>query len=187
MKKHHVIDVQQENLRAELLPRLLRKVFHVTDATGFKLICETGAIKPNRDGLLPHTYPQSQNSYFSRRGCVCMCDLRSVTEEELEVGLSHFYFLNPHDSNIQVILFLRSQAHGHLIPWTRKKEEKADREMVASYIESGFPGDIDISQIDEVIEVHIQETPLDPNDNTWSGMVKRVHRAERKAKLEGQP
>jgi hypothetical protein len=154
------IDLHQRELRAQLLPRLVSRVFHITTVKAFNKILATGSIKPNTDGNFEFTFDQSRNSFFSRRGCVCVFDLRSATSEQIDDALYKYYFLNPSFVDDEPIyLFLSESCFKNLIPWTHWKEENAFREMVVPYVEAGYPGKIGIGLIDSVLHVKIDNPP----------------------------
>ncbi|MDI6727158.1 MAG: hypothetical protein QMD32_09320, partial [Smithellaceae bacterium] len=142
----------RDDLRTRLLPQLEGRVFHVTTRAAYQGILETGTINLNQDGSLGYTFGQSETSYFRRRGCISVVDLREVKQEELDDGLLKYYFLNPSFAkNKPVFLQLSPSTYATLIPWSRWKDEQAWGEMVVPYIESGYAGSIGIGSVEEVI------------------------------------
>ena len=154
------LSVHQRDLSTVLLSLLIRRVFHVTAQEAFASILTEGMIKTNENGDFAFTFGQSANSYFRRRGCVLVFDLRSVTSEQLEDSLRKYYFLNPRfTANKPVFLFLNLTCFERLIPWLRWKEEEAYHEMVVPYVEAGYPGNIPIALIDVALRVEVDNPP----------------------------
>jgi hypothetical protein len=138
--------------RTVLLPLLLGRVFHVTTRKACRRILSDGAIKSNEGGNFRFTFPQSKNSYFRKKGCVSVFDLRTVTQEVLEWELNKFPFLYK-----EAFLFLKDSCFERLIPWSHSPNE----EVVIPNVEAGYPGDIPVSLIERVLRVQ-QEYPPPP-------------------------
>lgn len=151
-----LLSVHERSLRTKLLPLLVERVFHVTSQTAYTQILADGMIRSNKNQDFEFTFGQSENSYFRKRGCVSVFDLRSVTPSQLEDALSKYYFLNPSFvANHPVFLFLNQSWCEQLIPWSKRKDEEAFQEMVIPYVEAGYPGDIPLSIIAGVLRVNI--------------------------------
>jgi hypothetical protein len=162
MIQHHR-KLGREDLHDRLLPELMGRVFHVTTRAAFAKIIQTGAIEPNHDGSLGYNYEQDANSYFRRRGCVSVVDLRAVAAEDLELGLSRYYFLNlSFVSNRPTFLIISPSCHQRLISWYGWKSERAHSETVVPYIEAGFPGSIATRLAEEALLVDVDG----PSDHT---------------------
>jgi hypothetical protein len=143
-------------LRAEVLPRLVGRVFHVTTRDAYARIRSDGAIKPNRNGELGFTFGQSEFSYFRNRGCVSLFDLRTATPEQVEDSLWKYYFLNPSFSeNRPVFLLLTDSCFDDLIPWSRANAEVGYREMFIPYVEAGYPGEIPLSLVERALLLEV--------------------------------
>ena len=89
------IKLHYSNLKEELLPLFLGKVFHVTTKDACSSIMAEKKIRNNMKGEREFVFPQSENSYGRKRGYVCLFDLRSATTEQIQDALMKFYFLNP--------------------------------------------------------------------------------------------
>ena len=157
------LELHAADLRSKLLPLLRGQVFHVTTVAGLDSILADGVIKTNQDGTLT-TSPRYHNSYFRARGCVSLCDLRAVSEEEIDTALGQYYFLNPEGRFASpVFLFIRSNCFTSLIPWTQQRTEKAFELLVVSYVEAGYPGDFPLDCIEKALSVTIIHPPLGPH------------------------
>jgi hypothetical protein len=158
MEEQH-LSIREENLRTELLPVLCGRVFHVTTLEAYASILKQGAIKSNETGEFPYSYGMSENSYFRKRGCVSVFDLRAIRFEhwefaELPTGFGAF--LNPAAAqNKPVFLFLRDCCDENLIKWVESPESR--HEMVIDNAEAGHKGDIPISHIQLALQVEIEK------------------------------
>lgn len=155
-----IVSIRAEELEERLLPILRGLVFHVTSRLGYEGIVAEGAILSNRDGRLGNTFPQSASSYGRKRGCVCLFDLRDVSDEHLfgydrngTVGaLDKFYFLNPGPFANNPFFFVLDEAfHGGLIPWTAGNPP----EMRIPYVEAWYLGQIELTKVQKVIDVRV--------------------------------
>lgn len=152
--KVETLTISAQKLRDRLLPTLLRSVFHVTSHSSYQSILKAGAIKNNKDNRFDYTFPQSVNSYGRKRGYVCLFDLRHVPNEELELALTKFYFLNPPRCNGNPIFLVLDEAfQADLIPWTAG----SICEMRIPYVECWYPGDIELRKVRRVIDVTVRE------------------------------
>lgn len=148
--------IHNRDLKDALLPRLTNRVFHVTTGRAVFQVMSDGVIRANADGRFSFTFGQSENSYFRKRNCVSVFDLRARTPEQIEDSLGKYYFLNPSFAeNRPVYLFLNASCFDKLVPWTKWKEERAWREMIVPYVEAGYPGDLEFNLIDEVLRLDI--------------------------------
>jgi hypothetical protein len=152
-----VFRIPEAELKARLLPRLMGQVFHVTTRRAWASIQQDGSIKPNPDGERPFTYPQSAVSYFQKKGCVCLFDLRTATVEQVEEALPKYYFLNPFSDNRPVFLILNQAGYGRLIPWSVSIPEEGCRAMVIPHVEAGYPSEIPLSLIESVLIVAVRK------------------------------
>lgn len=154
--------VYYRDLEKVLLPQLSNRVFHVTTEGAVPQIISEGVIRSNADGRFSFTFRQSENSYFRKRNCVSVFDLRSATPEQIDDSLGKYYFLSPSFAeNHPVYLFLNASCFDRLVPWIRWKEESAWSDMVIPYVEAGYPGDLDFGLIDEILRLDIDQ-PLSP-------------------------
>jgi hypothetical protein len=116
----------QAALESVLLPRLLDRVFHVTTPEAYTRILLDRLIKSNKAGDFSFTRGRSEFSYFRKRGCVCVFDLRSATREQVSDGLLK---CPPWSNNKAVFLLLKESCYERLISWTVAKSEVGFREM----------------------------------------------------------
>jgi len=145
-----------DNLKDELLPLLRERVFHLTERSSCASIMSDGAIKSNQHGDYPYTYHQSDNSFFRKKGCVSVFDLREVTLNEIDVALTKCDFLNPRfTENKPVFLFLSPLYWSQLLSWRLLHKEGAYDQMVIPHVEAGFPGEIPLSRVEEAMYVSI--------------------------------
>ena len=137
------------------------KVFHVSRLDYLPSIIKCGEIRVNTDGVLPTTFGFSNNSFFRNRDCVSLFDYRSEPTEEIRSFRLRCYPFRPADPSNEgiAILILQSKVYGNLVPWTLWKEERAFREMVVPHVETGYPGSISLSMVEEIISVEITEDP----------------------------
>ena len=120
------LSCHESQLQDFLLPILRGNVFHLTNRSALKGITKDGLIRSNKNGESSYTYPQSARSYARTRGYVSLFDLRNTSNDQLETGLSNFYFLNPpFVDNNPFFLILSPFLHPALIPWTQAKDEEA--------------------------------------------------------------
>jgi hypothetical protein len=153
-----VLRIHEDVLRAELLPKLMGQVFDVTTQRSFSGIRRSGSIKANQGGELAFTYPQSQNSYFRKKGCVCLFDLRLATAEQVDEALHKYYFLNPSFAdNRPVFLILGQACRGGLIPWSESIPEEGCRAMVLPHVEAGYPSEVPLALIDWALVVQVKQ------------------------------
>lgn len=157
--KRETLHVHQKELRDVLLPRLLNRVFHVTGRPAFESILKDRALKPLQD--LSFGYGVS-NCFFRKRGCLSVCDLRALSAKQLDTALTKFFFLNPsHTDNRPAFFLLNPRIHEHLVPWTEWRKEEAWSDRVVPDLEAGYPREIRLSDVDEILELEI-ENPPDP-------------------------
>jgi hypothetical protein len=98
-------------------------LFHCTSRLAFGSILKHGVIKPNT-GEFPWTYPQSQNSYGSRRGKVCLFDFeRSTRRQCLETADRWRQFLQVHQPYTVVIGIDRAALPDRVIEWEQANHE----------------------------------------------------------------
>lgn len=153
-----VLSIPRSELEVALLPRLRGTVFHVTSASNLQGIQLSGYVYSNSDDKFAYTFPQSKNAYGRRRGYVSLFDLRDVSDENLSDALFRFYFLNPFGRRDDpVFLFLSPGCYQDLIPWTVTRDDFS--EMWVPYVESWYPGDLPLTEIERVIHVRIEHPP----------------------------
>jgi hypothetical protein len=109
-------------------------------------------------GELGFTFPQSEISYYRKRRCVCVFDLRTATLEQIEDALGKFYFLDPFSSlgkGDPVFLLLNDACFEKLIPWTEAQKEGYSS-MWIPYVEAGYPGAVPWNSIARVLLVEVR-------------------------------
>jgi hypothetical protein len=162
MQVHDLGVVKEDNLESVLLPKVKGCVFHVTTHEGYEGILKDGFIGSNRNGEYPVTCSQSDVSYFRKRGCVSVVDLRDISGENLESGLRKYYFPNIFPSNKSVFLILKSECYPDIIPSSISKEDEGLAAMIVVEFEAGIKGSIPLNRIEGVIfvEVAVKPTPF---------------------------
>lgn len=114
------------------------------------------SVNPPDDG------PKWPNAYFRSVNHVSLCDLRSLADDELDLGLERYFFLNPRrDSSGPVFLFLRGASLERIVPY-REATDTANRlgKLIVPYIEAGYPGDLPLTAISEVLLVDVKKCPF---------------------------
>ena len=149
------IALHRDHLWSQLLPRLVGRVFHVTTREAYVAIREAGAIRPNIS-TFPSPFGKYQ-SFFRKRGCVSVFDLRTATPEQISVSVGKSGLLSPGRSGKwpQVYLFLASECFERLVPWTRWKEEDAKSDAIVPHIEAGYPGEVSTDLITAALVVTV--------------------------------
>lgn len=143
-----------------MLPFLQGRVFHVSLLSNLEPILACGEIRSNQDGSLATTFGSTSNSFFVRRGCVCLFDYRIVQPEQLEesaIRCSPTQLLT-HGSGIAIFM-LAADGCARLISWELWRHEKAWGEQIVPYVETGYPGPIPLNLIDEIICVEKDDDP----------------------------
>ena len=161
--KTESITLHADELRSELLPLLLGRVFHVTTHAAFEKICADGKICVNTDGsLTPSAY--YRNAYFRSHGCVSVCDLRFAGPEQVDQALRAYYFLNPEaDRAAPAFLFLNSQSYPQLRSWREQGKSREFDKAIVPHIEAGFPDQIPLEFLDQALLVNVVHPP--PNEH----------------------
>ena len=161
--------IREEHLRTRLLPRLVGSVFHVTSRRGYAGIRRAGGILNNQTSRFPYTAAVSANSVGRKRGWICLFDFRGMPDEELDLALGKFYFLDPFSRaqpgpSSPVFLVLDETYHDDLMPYTAG----GPPDMRIPPVEVWYPRDLALSKIRLVIDVRIQRRPTEPiAPSTW--------------------
>ena len=151
-----------DELETVLLAKLRGRVFHVTTCEGYAGILRDQFVGSNVNGQFPLSHSQSRVSYFRKRDCVSLVDLRSVTDEDLHWAIRKYYFLDVYPNHKSVFLILKEQCYGELIPWTVSKEDEGLAAMIVPYLEAGFKHSIPLDCIEQVILVEVADSPEAP-------------------------
>lgn len=154
--------LKRSELREKLLPKLRKKkkVFHVTTQEAWPSIEESGRVlvcPPDCSTLWP-------NAGLRSLRYVSLCDLRSLEEKDVQHGLDKYYFLDPRPSSQgPVFLFLRESAIDGICTYPQLVDKvNNDGKLIAPYIEAGYPGDLSLEKIGEVLVVDVLRSPTSP-------------------------
>ncbi|MDZ5459273.1 hypothetical protein [Azohydromonas lata] len=148
--KFEAISLSYGSATRKIVPRLKGRVFHITSPANFISIIKSGAISNNQNGVFPKNWNCS--SYFANKGCVSVCDLVNnkkprVTRQRF---LSDYRIFGQGWGATTVFMFLSPFAHKQLITWRSWQKEKAYGQQVVPDLESGFPGEILLGDIEEI-------------------------------------
>lgn len=158
-----LVRVLETELRQSLLPLVYGRIFHVTRSVNLQSILAEGCVRTNRDGRLQSTFGSSDISYFRQRDCVCLFDLFHSTPLEQEQHLSRCWPFAPARPGCGIaILLLAQHAHGTVITYESAKRDGALKEMIVPHVEAGYPGDMPLEAIEELIEVEVEAVPGSP-------------------------
>jgi hypothetical protein len=157
-----VFRLQRDELRAELLPLLRGRVFHVTTAEAWRKIEATGVVLANTDGSLGFSFDFSEVSALRNNGIVSLCDLRNLKEEKLDQALSNYYFLHPRSSSSEgpVFLLLSRDAESSVIPPRYVAKMFPIGGYYVAHLEAGMRDQIPLNLLDRVIAVQILEAEI---------------------------
>ena len=153
------IELREADLERTLLPKLRDRVFHVTTQEAWPSIAASGfvLVDPPEDVV---KWPY--DAYFRSICYISLCDLRSLAEDDLELGLERFPFLDPRRSSTgPVYLFLGRAATERIVTY-REVVDRAHSlgKMIAPHIEGGYPGDLPLTAISDVLVVHVKRSPF---------------------------
>ena len=153
------ITLNKADLREKLLPKLRERVFHVTTQEAWPSIETSGRVLVSP----PDCLTQWENAGLRCIGHVSLCDLRSLEfeEEDLQHGLAKYYFLDPRrNSRGPVFLFLRRYAIQDIATY-RQLRDKVNSlgKLIVPFIEAGYPGDLSLAKIADVLVVDILKSP----------------------------
>lgn len=102
------------------------------------------------------------DSFFRGIGCVSLCDLRSVKDEELETALDRYFFLDPRSGDSDpAFLILDPSATARIITYKQAMARGAISKMIVPYIEAGYQGDLPLGLIREILMVEVDRLPPD--------------------------
>jgi hypothetical protein len=144
-------------IKRRLMKNLYGKVFHVTNAEGFTGIINRGKIIPSKSGLLSENWGGS--GFFRNRGCISVCDLVNNTSKiEISRAISKYYFFNlPCNKGETYLLFINNSLHNHLVSWEQWKKDEAFGETIVPHLESGYPGEVSIFDIDTILILNVKD------------------------------
>jgi hypothetical protein len=143
----------------DIVDMLAGHVFHATRRSSYDRILACGEIRSNPEGTLPPGYG-NPNGFFRKRNCVSLFDYRSEPPPdrlEFRTRCSPFQLAQP-CGELAILIFKR-EIEPLLIPWTRRDDERAFRDMVVPYVEAGHQGPISVDMISEVLLLTCVEDP----------------------------
>lgn len=153
-----------QELEQCLMPYLRGKVFHVTTTSAAAKIISSGALKLNTAGRFAQSSKQSGCGYFAVQGCISMCDLRAVTDRQIDAARDKFDFFNPpHAKDEPVFFFLREEFFACLQYPPDVRHESAAGTIFVPDIEVGYPGELPVDQLDaDVLYVTVKRPTPSP-------------------------
>ena len=167
-------DFTDRNYEHELLGRLRENVFHLTTEESFQKIKKDGFVFNNKNGKYP-VYAGSDKSFGRNQGWVCLFDLRSKSEQEIEDTLSRYYFLGPSwfveylpdrtDLRLAYLL-LEPKCYNRLIPNETARALGNDPSVYTQHVpkaECWFPGNMPLAFVQQVLLIRIRKST--PKDN----------------------
>jgi len=154
--------LNEADLMDQLLPQLRDRVFHVTTQEAWPCIEASGRILSSP----PECVPQYDNAGLRHIGQVSVCDLRSLEEEDLQLAMDAYYFLDfRKESRGPVFLFLTESAIEDLVPYRELTDRINSLEkLIVPFIEAGYAGNLPLERISEVLAVDVvrRATPAHP-------------------------
>ena len=158
------IKVHQSALRKTLLDRLRGSVFHVTTQDAWPLIRRTESVLANPPDDPAIKKWDEYTGYFQQISHVSLCDLRSVREHDLSVALQRYFFLDPRRGCPDPVFLIVSPSSVNAIVTYREAIDDATEagQMIVPFIEAGYPGDLPLAKITEVLIVDIDRPPPSP-------------------------
>ena len=157
------VEVHRSELRTILLDRLRGNVFHVTTQDAWPRIRSTDSVLSN-----PPDHPSIKrweyNAYFRQKSHVSLCDLRSVQESDLNMALKRYFFLDPRSGCPDpVFLILSSSAVNRIVTYNEAIDDATKAgQMIVPFVEAGYPGDLPLAEITDVLIVDIDRPPPSP-------------------------
>ena len=157
------VKVHQSELRTTLLDRLRGSVFHVTTQEAWPLIRSRGLVSSDPPDL-PVIKKWEYNAYFRQKSHVSLCDLRSVQESDLHMALHRYFFLDPRSGCPDpVFLILSSSAVNRIVTYGEAIDDATEAgQMIVPFVEAGYPGDLPLAEITDVLIVDIDRPPPSP-------------------------
>ena len=157
------IKIPKSELRTTLLDRLLGNVFHVTTQDAWPRI-RSGEVVLSNPPDHPSIKKWEYNAYFRRESHVSLCDLRSVRDNDLEMALGDYFFLDPHGGcSDPVFLILSRSAVDRIVTYDEAIDDAREAgQMIVPFVEAGYPGDLPLAEITVVLIVDIDRPPPDP-------------------------
>ena len=157
------VKVHESELQTILLDRLRGNVFHVTTQDAWPRIRSTESVLSN-----PPDHPEIKKweyeAYFRRKSHVSLCDLRSVQESDLSVALDAYFFLDLGGARADPVFLLLSHSSVNTIVTYDEAIDDARQagRMIVPFVEAGYPGDLPLAEITDVLIVDIDRSPPSP-------------------------
>lgn len=144
--------------RQILMRRLAGKIFHISDAKGFLGIIAAGKIEANQDGRFGNHWGNKE-SYFKNLGCISVCDFYNNTRPKKlydAICKYNFYDLSC-NKGLSYLMVLQDGLYAGIITWDRWKQDRETGGDVVPHLESGYPGEISLCNLESIIKVHIED------------------------------
>ena len=102
--------------------------------------------------------------YFRQESHVSLCDLRAVRESDLKIALDAYFFLDPRRGCPDpVFLTLSPSSVNAIVTYGEAIDDATEAgQMIVPFIEAGYPGDIPLAEITDVLIVDIDRPPPSP-------------------------
>lgn len=139
---------------SKIISLLANHIFHVTKFENIASILAQKKIVASIDNRDQFTFGYSSNSYFKNRNCVSLFDFVNTSEGKIQTQITKCHPIQPLLNYKAIGIFiLKKESYCNIIPWNDWKIEEAYSEMIVPYIEAGYPNQIDITDIAELIIV----------------------------------
>jgi len=97
---------------------------------------------------------------------VSLCDLRTVRRRDLSIALHAYFFLDPHsypNPVDPVFLILSPSAVNRIVTYGEAIDDATGAgQTIVPFIEAGYPGDLPLAEITDVLIVDIDRPPPSP-------------------------
>lgn len=157
MRNYEELHIYRNDACEKLLPILKEKVFHVTEFSNINSIIQSSAIMTNENGSMKGVFGHYSESYFRKKSCVSVFDYREIDVKKLNDSIGKCApwqsLRNKYDSI--AIFFLSKVAIRRLCTWKNLNKDTIRSDMIVPHVESGHPGSIPISDIDDVLVVRL--------------------------------
>ncbi len=157
------VKVPRSELRTTLLDRLRGNVFHVTTQNAWSRI-RRGEVVLSNPPAHPSIKKWEYDAYFRQRSHVSLCDLRSVRDSDLKKALADYFFLDPRGGCPDpAFLILSRSAVERIVTYDEAIDDaRKVGQMIVPFVEAGYPGDLPLAEITDVLIVDIDRPPPDP-------------------------
>lgn len=155
--KNTRLSIAQSREKEDLLPKLLNQAFHVTCWQRAELITRDGHIRANGDAGLKSVFSANQG-FFAARDHISVFDFRSASSQQIDDSLwkcSPWQIADACGHHL-AIFFLSAIATARLVSWEAWKSAGRPPQNVVPFVEAGYPGELLLTEIDELCEVTIE-------------------------------